>query len=47
LPELEQVFDQVLAFQAERKAVHLAALEASLPIRINSEVSERRKQWTS
>ncbi|MEJ7616436.1 MAG: hypothetical protein WKF30_05575 [Pyrinomonadaceae bacterium] len=45
LPELEQIFDRVLAFQAERKAAHLSAAESALLIRINqglpSELRER------
>ena len=45
LPELEQVFDQVLALQAERKADHLSAAESALLLRINeglpSELRER------
>ena len=35
LPELEQVFDHVLALQAERKAAHLPAAESVLLARIN------------
>ena len=35
LPELEQVFAQVLALQAARKAAHLPAGEAALLARIN------------
>src|SRR5262245_58504465 len=35
LPELEQVFDHVLALQAERKAAHLSAAESALLTRIN------------
>jgi hypothetical protein len=35
LPELEQVFDHVLALQAERKATHLSAVESALLARIN------------
>ena len=35
LPELEQVFDHVLALQAERKAAHLSAAESVLLARIN------------
>jgi len=35
LPELEQVFDYVLALQAERKAARLSAAESALLIRIN------------
>jgi hypothetical protein len=45
LPELEQVFDQVLQIQAERKADHLPAEESRLLVRINiglpSEARER------
>jgi len=35
LPELEQVFDHVLALQAERKAAHLSAAESALLTHIN------------
>jgi hypothetical protein len=35
LPELEQVFDRVLALQARRKAEHLSVSESALLIRIN------------
>ncbi len=35
LPELEQVFDHVLALQAERKAAHLSAVESALLARIH------------
>jgi hypothetical protein len=35
LPELQQVFDHVLALQAERKAAHLSAAESALLARIN------------
>ena len=35
LPELEQVFDHVLALQAERKAAHLSTAESALLARIN------------
>ena len=35
LPELEQVFDHVLALQAERKAAHLSAAESALLTSIN------------
>lgn len=35
LPELEQVFDRLLALQAERKASHLSATESELMKRIN------------
>jgi hypothetical protein len=35
LPELEQVFDHILALQAERKAPHLSASESALLLRIN------------
>ena len=35
LPELEQVFDYVLALQAERKAAHLSTAESALLARIN------------
>jgi hypothetical protein len=35
LGELEEVFDHVLAVQAERKAPHLASEESALLVRIN------------
>jgi hypothetical protein len=35
LPELEQVFEHVLALQAERKAAHLSAAESALLVRVN------------
>lgn len=35
LSELEQVFDHILALQAERKATHLSASESTLLLRIN------------
>jgi hypothetical protein len=35
LPELEQVFDHMLALQAERKAAHLSAVESALLVRVN------------
>jgi hypothetical protein len=35
LPELEQVFDHVLALWAEHKAAHLSAAESALLARIN------------
>ena len=35
LPELEQVFDHVIALQAQRKAAHLPAAESALLVRIN------------
>jgi hypothetical protein len=35
LPELEEVFDHVLAVQAKRKAAHLSATESALLVRIN------------
>lgn len=45
LPELQQVFDRVLALQAERKAAHLSAAESALLLRINhslpAELQER------
>ena len=45
LPELEQIFDRVLALQAERKAAHLSTAESALLVRINqglpSELRER------
>ena len=34
-PELEQVFDRVLALRAERRAPRLSAVEAALLERIN------------
>ena|SRR5215470_3528497 len=38
LPELEQVFDHVLALQAERKAAHVSAAESALLARINQSI---------
>ena len=35
LPELERVFEHVLALQAERRAAHVSAVEAALLDRIN------------
>jgi hypothetical protein len=35
LPELEQVFEHVLALQAERKAAHLSTAESALLAHIN------------
>ncbi|HKP11297.1 MAG TPA: STAS/SEC14 domain-containing protein [Blastocatellia bacterium] len=35
LPELEQVFNHLLALRAERKAPHLSASESALLLRIN------------
>ncbi|MEK6284611.1 MAG: STAS/SEC14 domain-containing protein [Acidobacteriota bacterium] len=35
LPEIEEVFDHVLALQAERKAAHLSPAESALLVRIN------------
>lgn len=35
LPELEHLFDRLLALQAERKASHLSATESALMKRIN------------
>jgi hypothetical protein len=35
LPELEQVFDHVLALQAERKAAHVSTAESALLARIH------------
>lgn len=35
LPELENLFDRLLALQAERKASHLSATESALMKRIN------------
>ncbi len=35
LPELEEVFDHVIALQAKRKAAHLSAAESALLARIN------------
>ncbi|MBS1789133.1 MAG: STAS/SEC14 domain-containing protein [Acidobacteria bacterium] len=39
MPELEEVFDQVLTLQAERKANHLSAEESNLLSRINQGLS--------
>jgi hypothetical protein len=45
LPEIEEVFDHVLALQAERKAGHLSQAQSVLLLRISeglpSEVTER------
>jgi 3-dehydroquinate dehydratase len=38
LPELEQVFDQVLQLKAERKADHLSAEESALLIQVSRSV---------
>jgi len=35
VPEIEEVFDRVLALQAERKAAHLSPAESALLVRIN------------
>ncbi len=35
LPEIEEVFDHVLALQAERKATHLSPAQSALLIRIS------------
>ena len=35
LPEIEEVFDHVLALQAERRASHLSPAESGLLVRIN------------
>ncbi|MBI3757150.1 MAG: STAS/SEC14 domain-containing protein [Deltaproteobacteria bacterium] len=40
LPELEQVFDRVLALQAERKAAHLSKEESVLLSRVNQGLPE-------
>ena len=40
LPELKQVFDRILALQAERKAVHLSREESILLDRINQGLPE-------
>ena len=48
LPELEQLFDRVLALQAERKAAHLSAAESALLLRINHRLpSELRERITA
>lgn len=36
LPEIEEVFDHVIALQAERKAPHLSPAESELLVRINA-----------
>ncbi|MBX3277942.1 MAG: STAS/SEC14 domain-containing protein [Acidobacteria bacterium] len=36
LPELEQVFDHLLALKAERRTIHLPSQESALLTRINS-----------
>lgn len=45
LPEIEEVFDQVLALQAERKAAHLSPAQSALLVRISeglpAELAER------
>lgn len=35
LPEIEEVFDHVLALQAQRKAAHLSPVESALLVRIS------------
>lgn len=40
LPEIEEVFEHVLALQAERKASHLPAAESELLVRINAGLPE-------
>lgn len=40
LPELEQVFDHILALQAKRKAAHLSKEESALLSRTNQGLSE-------
>ena len=47
LPELEQVFDHVLALQAERKAVHLSAAESALLACINQGVPAELRERTA
>ena len=47
LPELEEVFDHLLALQAERKAPHLSASESALLLRVNQGLpSELRDRIT-
>ncbi|MGH9428351.1 MAG: STAS/SEC14 domain-containing protein [Terriglobia bacterium] len=47
LPEIEEVFDHVLALQAERKAAHLSAAEAALLACINQALpTELRERIT-
>jgi hypothetical protein len=45
LPEIEEVFDHVLALQAERKAAHLSPAQSALLVRISeglpTELAER------
>jgi hypothetical protein len=44
LGELEEVFDHVLAVQAERKAPHLASDESALLVRINRAFPEELRE---
>lgn len=44
LPELEQVFEQVLQIQAERKADHLPAEESRLLVQINIGLSSEARE---
>jgi len=44
LPELEQVFGQVLALQAERRAAHLSADESTLLIRLSQGLPEELRE---
>ena len=47
LPELEQVFDRMLALKAEKKAAHLSAEEAALFTRINRGLPSELRQRVS
>ena len=47
LTELEQVFDRVLAIQAERKAPHLSEEEPALIARINQGLPEELRERLS
>ena|SRR5436853_2190502 len=44
LPELEEIFDHLLALQAERKAPHLSASESALLLRINQALPAELRQ---
>jgi hypothetical protein len=47
LPELEQVFELVLALQAKRKATHVAATESALLVRINQGLPAALRERTA
>ena len=44
LPELQQIFNHILALQAERKAVHLSREESALLSRVNQGLSEELRE---